>query len=599
MDIDNSVSVISNLDTSTPKDEIDFIISNKSIQTDISSSYSSDSSNSSSYSNSSSSYSSSSENSSSDESSISSYSSKKKKNNKKRKRKNKKNLIIDKDEEMIDEKGFDQIKLEELPIPEFATEENAEFIELKNSFMNELDEKFLKMTPYELFLFHYDELINSFVVYSNKYAEINYKWTVCNIERDDIIKYIFCYIYLSIYDLPEIEMLWETSKFFKSIIPSIIKKSRYCTLNKYFFISKKLKEDKKNKSETLSELLETLNSKWKQAYPYTKYLSIDEAMTSYKGNISFKQYNKAKHKRHGIKLFSKASSDKGYCYHMLLYTGKSFNYDKTCGIGTTIIKKLTQGHESNDNKENIYHFTFDSFFSNLHTFNFLENNKINFTCTFALNKKAIPKKIKNINLSTKNNIKLYQIKNSNVKFFLCKDNKRQIQLASNCYDIQKRKYKNKKNKIQLKHEMIAYYNLTKSGVDLIDSATQVYKTQRKTNKWWKAVFFYLLDVTLNNCCIIYYSSNKYHELNERNKALMFRRKLIEQFVNIYNKCQITNTIGFVKEIHILIPEGKWHKQCFNCLREKKEKINKTKFMCNICRLSLCKDCFIFLHENMN
>ena len=498
-----------------------------------------------------------------------------------------------------------------MPIPELSTEENAEFIELKNTFMNELDDKFLKMSPYELFLFHYEELINNFVTYSNKYAEINYKWTACNIEKDDIIKYIFCYIYLSIYDLPEIEMLWESSKFFKSIIPSIIKKSRYSTLNKYFFISKNFKEDKKNKSETLSELLEALNFKWKQAYPYTKYLSIDEAMTSYKGNISFRQYNKAKHKRHGIKLFSKASSDKGYCYHMLLYTGKSFNYDKTCGIGTTIIKKLTQGHEykennitkennvNNDNKENIYHFTFDSFFSNLHTFNFLENNKINFTCTFALNKKAIPKKIKNTNLSYKNNIKFYKIKNTNIKFFLCKDNKRQIQLASNCYEIQKKKYKNKKNKIQLKHEMVAYYNLTKSGVDLIDSATQVYKTQRKTNKWWKAVFFYLLDVTLNNCCIIYYSSNKYHELNERNRSLMFRRKLIEEFVNRYNKCQITHTMNFVKEIHILIPGGKWHKQCFNCVKEKKEKINRTKDMCNICGLYLCKDCFVFLHENMN
>ena len=79
-------------------------------------------------------------------------------------------------------------------------------------------------------------------------------------------------------------------------------------------------------------------------------------------------------------------------------------------------------------------------------------------------------------------------------------------------------------------------------MDLIDAATQVYKTQRKTNKWWKAVFFYLLDVTLNNCCIIYYTSNKYHELNERNRGLIFRTLLIEQFVKIYNKNQITNTM---------------------------------------------------------
>ena len=391
MNYDDNISVISNLDTSnTFPININKINTNSNTKnSDTSSNYSSSLSHSrSSYSNSNSS-SSESENESknSSSSSESSYSSESIKNNKRTKkgiRKKKNNINIDKDEEMVDEKGLDQIKLEEKPIPEFDTEETAQFIELKNILMSELDEKFIKMTPYELFLFHYDELFNNFMNYSNKYAELKYKWTACNITKDDIIKYIFCYIYLSIYDLPEIEMLWENSKFFKCIIPNIIKKSRYSTINKYFFISKNFNEDKKSKLETLSELIDTLNQKWKESYPYTKYLSIDEAMTSYKGNISFRQYAKAKHKRHGIKLFSKASADKGYCYHMLLYTGKSFNYDKSCGIGTTIIKKLTQGHENNE-----YHFTFDSFFSNLHTFNYLETNKINFTCTFALNKQAI------------------------------------------------------------------------------------------------------------------------------------------------------------------------------------------------------------------
>ena len=52
---------------------------------------------------------------------------------------------------MIDEKGLDNIKLEEKPIPEFDTEETAQFIELKNILMSELNEKFIKMTPYELF----------------------------------------------------------------------------------------------------------------------------------------------------------------------------------------------------------------------------------------------------------------------------------------------------------------------------------------------------------------------------------------------------------------------------------------------------------------
>ncbi len=438
-----SISVISNQDTIEPNDIYsmqcnicDNNLNNSSLNHSFSSShskssYSSNNSSSVSYSSSGDSVNSESSDSGSEScsSSYSSDSSSKKKiikNKKSKKIKGNKSKNKKKDNINIndkDNKDTDDIIIEELPIPEFTTEENSEFIEVNNIFMNEINEKFLKMTPYELFLFHYNELITKFVEYSNKNAEINHNWTACNITKDDIIKYIFCYIYLSIYDLPEIEMLWETSSFFKSIIPNIIKKARYSTINKYFSISSNNNLIKaNNKQEYLSELILTLNQKWKEAYPYTKYLSIDEAMTSYKGNISFKQYSKAKHKRHGIKLFSKASADKGYCYHMLLYTGKSFNYDKTCGIGSTIIKQLTQGHENNK-----YHFTFDSFFSNMHTFNFLEKNGINFTCTFALNKKAIPDEIKKIKLS-KNQNKYYKIKNNNVKLFLSRDNKRQIQL---------------------------------------------------------------------------------------------------------------------------------------------------------------------------
>ena len=64
------------------------------------------------------------------------------------------------------------------------------------------------------------------------------------------------------------------------------------------------------------------------------------------------------------------------------------------------------------------------------------------------------------------------------------------------------KYESKSKKIYYKHEIKAKYCLTTSGVDLIDNATQIYKTQRKTNKFWKAVFFYLLGVTMNKCWLI-------------------------------------------------------------------------------------------------
>jgi D-lyxose ketol-isomerase len=56
--------------------------------------------------------------------------------------------------------------------------------------------------------------------------------------------------------------------------------------------------------------------------PLYPTITIDESMVSYKGKISFKQYNKHKNKSFGIQFFTKVSSDKEYFNHLLPYTGK-------------------------------------------------------------------------------------------------------------------------------------------------------------------------------------------------------------------------------------------------------------------------------------
>ena len=63
-------------------------------------------------------------------------------------------------------------------------------------------------------------------------------------------------------------------------------------------------------------------------YPYSNFMTIDENMVSYNGKICLKKYKKNKHKKFGIKIFSKASSFTGYCYQMIPYSGKGFLYNK-------------------------------------------------------------------------------------------------------------------------------------------------------------------------------------------------------------------------------------------------------------------------------
>lgn len=501
-------------------------------------------------------------------------------------------IIVEKDDD--NEFDYKKFKIHEKGLPIFDKRDNAKLFKIENKLMYPLDDKFAKMTPYELFLFFFSDLCKEIASYSTKFAlENNRKETF---EEKDILLYLLVYIYLSVYNLPEIGMLWENSILFKSVIPGIISKCKYTTVNQFFTLSSLTKKEESEKAEKILHIIDYLNKKWKESYPYTRYLSIDEAMTSYKGSICFKQYMKDKHKRFGIKLFSKAAADRGYCYHMLLYTGKNFEYDKKWGIGPTVIKELTK-----DQLNQNYHFTFDNYFSNLYTFSHMEQNKLQFTCTFSVYKSAIPDKIKRLNLK-KGEMKCYELEDTKVKMFIYHNRKKQIQLASNCCDIQFCTYYNKSKKKHVKHEIIANYNLTKAGVDLIDSATQIYKTQRKTNKWWKAVFFYLLDVTLNNCVIIYNTSDKFHKITDKNRALLFRKILINQFLEIYKAKEIKVTQRLVREYHLLVDTEMKVQSCFNCKQNHTpigRNYKRSKFKCDKCNVVLCKECFIKVHVRMN
>ena len=54
-----------------------------------------------------------------------------------------------------------------------------------------------------------------------------------------------------------------------------------------------------------------------------------------------------------------------------------------------------------------------------------------------------------------------------------------------------------------KPAIIADYNKHKLGVDKCDQLLSYYSFLHKSVKWWRKVFFWLLEVSIINSCIIY------------------------------------------------------------------------------------------------
>ena len=69
----------------------------------------------------------------------------------------------------------------------------------------------------------------------------------------------------------------------------------------------------------------------------------------------------------------------------------------------------------------------------MNSISYLVKNNIFFTCTFSKNRKAIPEEIKKVSLG-KGDIRIYNIKNTEVLMMLVKDRK-EVNIASIYLDI--------------------------------------------------------------------------------------------------------------------------------------------------------------------
>ena len=144
----------------------------------------------------------------------------------------------------------------------------------------------------------------------------------------------------------------------------------------------------------------------------------------------------------------------------------------------------------------------------------------------------------------------------------------------------------------LKPSVVDSYNHHMNGVDIADQLGVYYSFQRKTIKWWRKVFFWLLEVTTVNSYIIYRQT-----VANPKSHLFYRRTVIESLAS----CSITNApprprMGRPrKRVHpdAVDPErlnqrlhlmGQWEKQrdCVVCSRQSEGIRSRTYYYCKTC-----------------
>lgn len=80
-----------------------------------------------------------------------------------------------------------------------------------------------------------------------------------------------------------------------------------------------------NKSDRIFKirpLINSLNESFKKLYAPNETVCVDESQVAFRGRIIFRQYNKSKRHKYGMKLFKLCSSP-GYTCKLQLYAGKN------------------------------------------------------------------------------------------------------------------------------------------------------------------------------------------------------------------------------------------------------------------------------------
>ena len=155
--------------------------------------------------------------------------------------------------------------------------------------------------------------------------------------------------------------------------------------------------------------------------------------------------------------------------------------------------------------------------------------------------------------------------------------------------------------------VVKEYNQYMGGVDLSDKLISYYSVRQKTLKYYKTLFFHLIDIAVTNCFILHKLHAKYlgiQYMDHRN----FNKALAQQLLELYDGPGSSSSAQFSNPnvAHLPVPLERApcnssHRfqrgQCRQCSSKNIEQ--KTMWQCQSCLVPLClqpdRNCFLDFH----
>ena len=247
--------------------------------------------------------------------------------------------------------------------------------------------------------------------------------------------------------------------------------------------------------------LDLLIPKFESEYHIHQECTIDEAVIPFKDRLAFKLYMKAKPTKWGIKVLVLADATNGYIRTFHIYTGKSLeDGSSSVGLCTKVILDFISGLEGSS-----LHFYTDYYYTSPSLYLHLYNRGINACGTVRPNRIGFPKEL--LTKATNTNCGFVDFLSNGSLLATIWVDKRSIYFLSTIHVAEpplgstctvKRRTPTGAQEDKPCPPCLPDYQCFMRGVDRNDQMQQYYNLGRRSIKWWKRIFYYLVESTILN-----------------------------------------------------------------------------------------------------
>jgi hypothetical protein len=301
-------------------------------------------------------------------------------------------------------------------------------------------------------------------------------------------------------------------------------------------------EMKGDRLRKLLPLIKYVRARCLDLYQPVMELSVDERMVKSRARCHMVQYMKNKPTKFGFKLWVVADSS-GYTTDFDVYTGKSEDRgDK--GLSHHVVTELTKQFQFQG-----YHVFCDNFYSSPALFRDLLESGIYATGTLRADRKDVPKDVKELKEALGGR-KVprgtgYYLRTGDIVYVCWRDSRPVLALSASFPGHQSNtKVTRKVGSSASAHAaarqeifrplVIEMYNKFMGGVDKSDQFLAYHNVLRKTVRYWKTLFYHLVDITVVNAFVIYNikaTAMGAHTITEND----FRDTLVLQIIDKYGR----------------------------------------------------------------